>query len=144
MRYPQSTTVINELVRNEIDLVSNRSVTHRLVALVVDLPRIARSQHSAEASPTTRTAGDNLPISAEPQWRGSLRESLIWMVVAGWLLIVVSISMSFIQTGNFLFEYSPESGRPEIVTPYFKLVALSLMIQFLAIGSGLIALRVRR
>ena len=52
--------------------------------------------------------------------------------------------MSFVQTGNFLFEYGPESGRPEIVTPYFKVVALAVLTQIASLGSGLAFLKLTK
>ena len=58
--------------------------------------------------------------------------------------MTTSIFVSFVQTGNFLFEYAPDSGRPEIVTPYFKIVALALLAQIVSVGSGLAVLRLAK
>lgn len=137
--YPNSAAVVEELARKEVDLVAGGSSVWKLLRLSIDLPGIARSQQIAEMSPATRTAGAMPPD--EPRWRGSLRESLIWSVVIGWLVIAVSIVTSFVQTGNFLFEYSPDSGRPENVTPYFKVAILALFAQIGSIVSGLTFLR---
>jgi hypothetical protein len=71
----------------------------------------------------------------------------IWpvrIVIAGWVVMAISITISFVQTGNFLFEYGPDSGRPEIVTPYFKVVALALMAQIASIGAGFAVLRIKQ
>jgi hypothetical protein len=65
------------------------------------------------------------------------------VVLVGWIVIVGSIAVSYAQTGNFLFEYGPDSGRPEIVTPYFKVVAISFFAQFIVIGAGLVLLRLK-
>ena len=140
--YPQSARVIDELARKEIDLLKRGSTARRLIRLWIDLPGIARSQQIAEMSPMTRTIGATPP--AEPHWRGLLREWLIWSVAIGWLVIAMSIVTSFAQTGNFLFEYGPDSGRPEIVTPYFKVVALALFAQIILIVSGLTFLRLKK
>jgi hypothetical protein len=59
------------------------------------------------------------------------------VLVVGWFVILVSIAMSMVQTGNFLFEYGPDSGRPEIVTPYFKVVAATLFVQIGLISTWL-------
>lgn len=69
---------------------------------------------------------------------------MVLIVITGWAIMATSIIMSFIQTGNFLFEYGPDSGRPEIVTPYFKVVALALMAQVVLVGSGLVVLHLRK
>ncbi len=69
---------------------------------------------------------------------------LIWVVIGGWFAMATSIFMSFVQTGNFLFEYGPESGRPEIVTPYFKVVALAVLAQIASLGSGLAFLKLTK
>ena len=66
------------------------------------------------------------------------------VIIVGWIVIAVSITTSFAQTGNFLFEYGPDSGRPEIVTPYFKVVALALLAQIVAVGSGQLVLRIKK
>lgn len=86
---------------------------------------------------------DIRPNSA-PRWKRPLRKWLVLIVITGWAIMATSIIMSFIQTGNFLFEYGPDSGRPEIVTPYFKVVALALMAQVVLVGSGLVVLHLRK
>ena len=140
--YPQSAAVVEELARKEIDLVEHGSPVWKLLRLSIDVPGIARSQQAAENSAATRTSGQIPP--SEPRWRGTTREILIWIVIAGWLAMTTSIFVSFVQTGNFLFEYSPESGRPEIVTPYFKVVALALLAQIVSVGSGLAVLKLSK
>jgi hypothetical protein len=142
--YPQASNVIDELVRNDTDLPGNGTSSRRWITLALNLPSIARAQHSAETSPSTKTTGTDSSSIVESRWKGSLRESIIWTVAAGWLLIGVTITMSFAQTGDFLFEYGPHSGREEVVTPYFKLVAISMSIQLTTIGTGLLALRIPR
>ncbi len=79
-----------------------------------------------------------------PCWKRTLKKWLVLIVITGWTVVATSIIMSFIQTGNFLFEYGPDSGRPEIVTPYFKVVALAFMAQVVLVGSGLVVLRLRK
>ena len=140
--YPQSAEVVEELARKEIDLVERGSPVWKLLRLCIDIPGIARSQQIAENSAATRTSGQ-LPPS-EPRWRGTIRELLIWIVIGAWLVVTASIFMSFAQTGNFLFEYGPESGRPEIVTPYFKVVAVALFAQIVSVGSGLAVLKLAK
>jgi hypothetical protein len=145
--YPQSAIVVEEFARTEIDLVEQGSSIWKLIRLCLDLPGIARSQQIAENSPATRTTGQvssTEPGPNERKWRGTTRELLIWIVVAGWLAMATSIFMSFVQTGNFLFEYGPESGRPEIVTPYFKVVALALLGQIVSVTSGLAVLKLAK
>ncbi|MCH7983524.1 MAG: hypothetical protein IIC28_06100 [Chloroflexi bacterium] len=145
--YPQSAAVVEELARKEIDLVEHGSPVWKLLRLSIDLPGIARSQQTAENSAATRTSGQippSEPRQSEKKWRGATREFLIWIVIAGWLAMTTSIFVSFVQTGNFLFEYAPDSGRPEIVTPYFKIVALALLAQIVSVGSGLAVLRLAK
>ena len=66
------------------------------------------------------------------------------MVIGGWFAMATSIFMSFVQTGNFLFEHRPESGRSEIVTPYFKMVALAVLAQIASLGSALAFLKLTK
>lgn len=82
--------------------------------------------------------------ASRPRWRRLLKKWLVLTVIIGWTVIATSIFMSFVQTGNFLFEYGPESGRPEIVTPYFKVVALALLAQIVSVGSGLAVLKLSK
>jgi hypothetical protein len=140
--YPQSTHVLNELANREVHLIDRISSPSRLIWLCINMPSIARSQQIAESSATTQTKG--IEIAVEPRWRGSLREWLIWTVAIGWIVMAVSIVTSFAQTGNFLSEYGPESGRPELVTPYFKVVALALLAQLASVTSGLALLRIAK
>ena len=140
--YPQSAPVVEELARKEIDLVEHGSPVWKLLRLSMDLPGMARWQQTAENSAATRTTGQIPP--SEPRWRGTTRELLIWIVIGGWLAITTSIFMSFVQTGNFLFEYAPDSGRPEIVTPYLKVVAVALFAQIVSVGSGLAILKLAK
>ena len=142
--YPHSAEVVEELARKEIDLVAHGSPVWKLFNLSIDLPGLARSQQVAESSAATRTSGQTSasePQHREKAWRGTTRELLIWIIIGGWLAMTTSIFMSFVQTGNFLFEYGPESGRPEVVTPYFKVVALALLAQIASVGSGLAVLK---
>jgi len=139
--YPGSADVINELAKNEIQTIERLSPTVRLLGLCLRLPSIARSQQIAESTLATQTRGSKQFVEAG--WKGSVRELLIWSVVIGWGVMATSIVLSIAQTGNFLFEYGPESGRPEIVTPYFKVVALALGAQITVIGSGLSILRIK-
>ena len=66
------------------------------------------------------------------------------IIVLGWLVMAISIAMSIAQTGNFLFEYGPNSGRPEIITPYFKVVAISLLVQIIVVASSLVLIRLQK
>jgi hypothetical protein len=68
---------------------------------------------------------------------GLLKLWPVRFLIIGWFVMAVSITMSVLQTGNFLFEYGPDSGRPEIVTPYFKVVATALFAQIGLIGARL-------
>ena len=145
--YPQSAAVVEELARKEIDLLEHGSSVWKLLRLSIDLPGIARSQQIAEDSAATRTSHPASPptsIAIETKWRGTTRELLIWVVIGGWFAMATSMFMSFVQTGNFLFEYGPESGRPEIVTPYFKVVALAVLAQIASLGSGLAFLKLTK
>ncbi len=140
--YPQSGAVLNELAFKEIQLIDRISPASRLIWLCVKLPSIARSQQIAESAQATQTRG--VEIAVDPRWKGTLKEWLIWTVLTGWVVMAISIVTSLAQTGNFLFEYGPDSGRPEIVTPYFKVVALALMVQIASVVSGLAVLRIVR
>ena len=145
--YPSSTAVVEELARKEIDLAGRGSSVWRLIRLSIELPGIARSQQVAESSDATRTSGHNSAAKSaahEKAWKGAMREILIWIVIGSWFAMGTSIFMSFVQTGDFLFEYGPDSGRPEIVTPYFKVVALALLTQIASVGSGLTVLKLSR
>ena len=137
--YPQSSIVIDEIARGEIDLLRHRSSVRRLIGMCIALPGLARPQQVAKTSPATRTAG--MAPATEPRWKGSLREALVWAVLAGWAVMAVPIITSIAQTGDFLFEYGPDSGRPEIVTPYFKAVALAALAQIVSVVTGLTFLR---
>jgi len=140
--YPNSSDVINELARSEIHIADRLVPFPKLLDFCFRLPSIARSQQITESLPATQTRGAVVVI--ESRWKGNLREWLIWTVITGWIVMAISITTSFVQTGHFLFEYGPDSGRPELVTPYFKVVALALMAQFASVGSGLAVLRIRK
>ena len=137
--YPHSVHVVDELTVNEVRITGQLSSLRKLVALCVSLPAIARSQQMAESAAATQTKGAE--VISEKRWKGALREWLIWTVVGGWIVMAMSITTSFAVAGNFLFEYGPDSGRPEIVTPYLLLVALALMAQISSMASGLLVIR---
>ncbi|MDA1278630.1 MAG: hypothetical protein O3B95_01100 [Chloroflexi bacterium] len=144
--YPRSSPVINELAARELDLLGKISSLSKLARICIDLPGIARSQQLAESSPSTRTSGHvegELP-PVEPEWKGRLREWLIWTVLASWLVMATSIVTSFVQMGNFLLDYSPNAGEPEIISPYSRVVAIALLVQIVSVSTGLTALRIRR
>lgn len=137
--YPHSVQVVDELTVNEVRVAGQLSSIKNLLALCISLPAIARAQQIAESVEETQTKGSILV--AERRWKGTLREWLIWNVIIGWIVMAMSIATSIAVTGDFLFEYGPDSGRPEIVTPYFKVVALALMAQIGSITSGLLVIR---
>ena len=137
--YPQSAHVVDELTVNEVRVAGQLSSLKRLLSLCISLPALARSQQIAESAEATQTKG--AAVIVEKRWKGALREWLVWTVIGSWILMAMSIIASLAMTGNFLFEYGPDLGRPEIVTPYFKLVALALMAQISSVASGLLVIR---
>ena len=140
--YPHSVHAIDELTVNEVHITGKLSSLKKLLSLCISLPAIARSQQFAESAAATQTKGSS--VIAEKRWKGNLREWLIWTVIGGWNVMAMSIVASLAVTGDFLFEYGPDSGRPEIVTPYFRLVALVLMAQISSLATGLLVIRLSK
>ncbi len=134
-----------------------------------ELPLMARSQHYAERSSSTRTGrtgqtghfgqlDSSTPVTfranlhlnsqnrwvSEPGWRTGLRESVVWSTLASWLVTWGSIGASVIFTGDFLFESHATPDAPGYVTPYFKVAAAALVLPIGWIAGGLATLGVTR
>lgn len=152
------------LARPAIAEVCAASGTNRLefgnivstLRFMLELPLMARAQHYAERSASTRTMYDEAstnnsmrPLSAqrwlaEPAWRTTLREAIVWSTAASWLITWGSIGASFIFTGNFLFETHATSDDVGYVTPYFKVTALALVLPMGWMAAGIAVLGVTR
>lgn len=127
------------------------------VRFTLHLPLMARAQHYAERSALT---GSTTPETAgalawkhashmrlwrsEKLWRMRLREAMVWSTLASWLVTWASIGASVIFTGNFLFEVHETPDAAGYVSNYFKVAALTFVLSFALVTTGLTALGVTR
>ncbi len=141
--YPLARLTLHETLVAEQRATSPLARSLQLLMLCVRLPGLARSQDTEERHHATRTrGGDAWPV--EPRWRGRLRESIVWLTVAGWTTASGAVVTSVIATGNFLFESHASPEAPGIVSNYFRVAAVSGMLP-VAIGiSALLLLKMTR
>ena len=79
---------------------------------------------------------------------GYVEKTIIFLVVgasvAGWTIAGLSVFVSILDTGNFLFEGPPQPGRPEEPNPYFHMAAIAGLLPFLLAAAALALARLRR
>jgi len=97
-------------------------------------PLFARQQARAESLATTRTAGV-AGASSEGRWSGRLREALLWVVLAGWVVPFLLYLHSDLTTGTFAPDYAPTPGAPEVISVQFRLAALPAGVPSLLLGA---------
>lgn len=117
--YPQAAPALDPLVHDEAGPARG---WRQSTAFLLRLPGIARAQAAAESNPNTRTRHPGRP-STDPDRAYRPREIAIAVVGLSWTVSFIAIAVSTVATGNFLFEYAPNPGQEEIVSPYFKVAA---------------------
>ncbi len=141
--YPLARLALHETLIAEERATTSVAHLFQLLMLCVRLPSLARSQDAAERHPATRTRGGDAWL-VEARWRGRLRESIVWLTVAGWTTASGAVVTSLIATGEFLFESHASPEAPGMVSNYFRVAAVSGLLPVAAGVSALVLLRMTR
>lgn len=137
--YPLGREALDELLHAEAARGS-RGMARAAVAA----PQIARDQQAAESRPETRTGGRS--AAAEPFLRAAAREALIWLTALLGAIALGAVVASFASTGNFLFEApahrfgDPDGAGREVVSPFFQVAALAVLIEISVLVPAALAL----
>ena len=133
--HPAAGPALLEALDAEASAAQGWRLPWRLAVFALTAPLFARRQAAAERRASTRTGdGDGV---ASPRGSGRLRETLLWVTLAGYALAFALYLHSDITTGKFAPDYAPAPGAPEVISLQFHLAALAAGLPTLALGAAL-------
>jgi len=134
--HPAAGAALLEAFAAELAAARGWRALPRLALFALGTPLFARRQARAESQAATRTAGPDGTgaASIEGRWCGRLREALLWVVLAGWVLAFALYLHSDLTTGKFAPDYAPTPGAPEVISVQFHLAALAAGVPSLILG----------